>query len=70
MINKFKKIVIKIGSSSIVNENTKIIKKKWLRSICEDIASIHSNKKIIIVCSGAIALGSKIINKTCHFQLK
>ena len=63
MINKFKKIVIKIGSSSIVNENNKKIKTSWLRSICDDIKSIHSNKEIVIVCSGAIALGTKFINK-------
>ena len=63
MINKFKKIVIKIGSSSIVNERTKIIKTKWLHTISRDIASLHPTKKIIIVCSGAIALGSKYINE-------
>ncbi len=63
MINKFKKIVIKIGSSSIVNDKTKKIKKAWLESICKDIKHIHPNSKIIIVCSGAIALGSKIISK-------
>jgi len=63
MINKFKKIVIKVGSSSIINEKTKKIKFDWLKSICKDIAFIHSNKKIIVVCSGAIALGSKFINK-------
>jgi glutamate 5-kinase len=62
MINKFKKIVIKIGSSSIVDEKTKKIKTSWLRSICDDIQSIHFNKEIIIVCSGAIALGAKFIN--------
>ena len=61
MINKFKKIVIKIGSSSIVNEKSKKIKSSWLKSICEDIAYLHENKKIIIVCSGAIALGSKFL---------
>ena len=62
MINRFKKIVIKIGSSSIVDEKNKKIKTSWLRSICNDIQSIHSNKEIIIVCSGAIALGTKFIN--------
>ena len=62
MINKFKKIVIKIGSSSIVNPKTKKIKSAWLNSICKDIASLHPEHKIIIVCSGAIALGSKLIN--------
>ena len=62
MIKKFKKIVIKIGSSSIVDEINKKIKINWLESICSDIKSIHPNKKIIIVCSGAIALGSKLIS--------
>ncbi len=61
MINKYKKIVIKIGSSSIINENTKKIRNVWLKSICSDISLLHPTKKIIIVCSGAIALGSKYI---------
>ncbi len=60
MINKYKKIVIKIGSSSIVNEKTKKINNVWLKSICKDIAELHYNRKIIIVCSGAVALGSKL----------
>jgi glutamate 5-kinase len=64
MINKFKKIVIKIGSSSIINEKTKKIKTLWLRSLCNDIKYLHPKKKIVIVCSGAIALGSKLLNKT------
>ena len=62
MIKKFKKIVIKIGSSSIVDIKSKKVKNKWLHSLCKDIKSIHPNQKIIIVCSGAIALGSKFIS--------
>lgn len=62
MINKFTNIVIKIGSSSLVNEKTKKIKNIWLKNICKDISSLHRNSKIIIVCSGAIALGNKIIS--------
>ena len=61
MINNYKSIVIKIGSSSIVNSSTKKIKSNWLIKLCEDIANLHKSKKIVIVCSGAIALGSKII---------
>ena len=69
MINKFNKIVIKIGSSSIIDEKTEKIKTRWLNSICKDIALLkEENKKIVIVSSGAIALGKKIItnNKTLH----
>ncbi len=63
MINKFKKIVIKIGSNSIVDQKTRKIKSKWLNELCDDISKIHKTKKIAVVCSGAIALGSKSISK-------
>ena len=52
-----KTIVIKIGSSLLVDKNKKI-RKKWLSSFAKDIQKLISkNKKIIIVSSGAIALG-------------
>ena len=52
-----KTIVIKIGSSLLVDKNKKI-RKKWLSSFAKDIQKLRSNnKKIIIVSSGAIALG-------------
>jgi glutamate 5-kinase len=50
-------IVIKIGSSLLVDKNKKI-RKKWLSTFAKDIQELKSkNKKIIIVSSGAIALG-------------
>jgi len=50
-------IVIKIGSALLVDKNKKI-RKKWLSSFAKDIKELKSkNKKIIIVSSGAIALG-------------
>ena len=64
MIKKYKKIVIKIGSNSIVNSKTKKIKSKWLDNLCKDIAELSKTKKIVIVCSGAIALGAKSISNT------
>jgi glutamate 5-kinase len=58
MLLKDSKItVIKIGSSLLVDDNKKI-RKKWLSSFAEDIQKLKSkNQKIIIVSSGAIALG-------------
>ena len=54
-------IVIKIGSSLLVDN--KKIRKKWLSSFAKDINELKSeNKKIIIVSSGAIALGCKKMN--------
>ncbi len=55
-------IVIKIGSSLLVDDNKKI-RKKWLLSFAKDIKKLKSkNKKVIIVSSGAIALGCKKMN--------
>ncbi len=55
-------IVIKIGSSLIVDDKKKI-RKKWLITFAKDIQKLKfKNKKIIIVSSGAIALGCKKMN--------
>ena len=56
-INKFKKIVIKIGSSILIDNKGKP-KKKWLKEFIKDIKLLmKKNKSIVIVSSGAIALG-------------
>tara|TARA_B100001123_G_C15261021_1_gene1006582 strand:+ start:59 stop:1165 length:1107 start_codon:yes stop_codon:yes gene_type:complete len=63
IINKYKKIVIKIGSTTLINHKNGNIKKKWFKFICEDINKLHKlNKNITIVSSGAIALGKRIIS--------
>tara|TARA_B110001450_G_scaffold256158_1_gene285657 strand:+ start:674 stop:1780 length:1107 start_codon:yes stop_codon:yes gene_type:complete len=52
-------IVIKIGSSLLIDKNKKI-RKKWLAEFAKDIHFlIKQNKKVIIVSSGAIAMGCK-----------
>ena len=52
-------IVIKVGSSLLVDNNNKI-RKKWLSSFAKDIKKLRSkNKKVVLVSSGAIALGCK-----------
>ena len=60
MIKKYKKVVVKIGSNSIVDSKTKKIKSKWLDNLCKDIVELNKTKKIVIVCSGAIALVRKV----------
>jgi len=55
-------VVIKIGSSLLIDDNKKI-RKKWLSEFAKDIQElIKQNKKIIIVSSGAIAMGCKKLN--------
>ena len=55
-------IVIKIGSSLLIDGNKKV-RKKWLLEFAKDIRElIKKNKKIIIVSSGAIAMGCIKLN--------
>ena len=60
-IDKFKKIVIKIGSSILIDEKGKP-KKKWLKEFAKDIKNlIRKKKQIVIVSSGAIAMGCEYL---------
>ena len=60
-INKAKKIVIKLGSSTIVDAKGNF-KKKWFLSLIKDIKKLKKNKKeIVVVSSGAIALGQNYL---------
>ena len=60
-INKFKKIVIKLGSSILVNEKGKP-KKLWLEEFAKEISYLIKKKKqIVLVSSGAIALGCEYL---------
>ena len=62
LLRNSKIIVIKIGSSLLVDNNRRI-RKKWLLSFAKDIKKLKlKNKKIVIVSSGAIALGCKKMN--------
>ena len=61
-LKKSKTIVIKIGSRILIDEKRKI-RKKWLTEFAKDIKDLIDQKKnIIIVSSGAIALGCKKLN--------
>ena len=62
-ISDCKRVVIKIGSS-LVTGNSNDIDKKFLDSISSDIQNLHKqNKEVILVSSGAVALGNRSKNK-------
>lgn len=69
-IKNAKSIVIKIGSSLIVDEDA-TIRQSWLKSLVDDIAILKSEfKDVIIVTSGAIALGKNILSIKKDEKLK
>ncbi len=53
-----KRIVVKIGSALLVNAETGELNREWLNSLVDDLAELkHQGKEIVLVSSGAIALG-------------
>ena len=59
-VNKFKKIVIKLGSSTVIVKKGKF-KSAWVQSLIKDIKSLKKNTEVIVVSSGAIALGQNFL---------
>ena len=56
-LNAFRRIVIKVGSSLLVDSAAGELKRAWLASLVEDIAELHGEKRdVLVVSSGAIAL--------------
>jgi glutamate 5-kinase len=58
----FRRIVVKVGSSLLVDSNAGRAKEEWLASLAQDIAELHGGKRdILVVSSGAIALGRAVL---------
>ncbi len=54
-------IVVKIGSSLLISKDTGQINRNWLSCLAKDIADLRLlGKRIIIVSSGAVALGKQL----------
>ena len=54
------RLVVKIGSALLVEERTGEIRHEWLNKLADDIANLKSRgKEVLIVSSGAIAVGSQ-----------
>jgi len=60
LIRNSKIIVLKLGSSTVVDSRGKF-KKDWVTSLIKDIKFYGKKKNFVIVSSGAIALGQKYL---------
>ncbi len=62
LIQQSKRIVIKIGSSLLIDTETGSPKLSWIDSFVDDVVALHkAGKEIAIVSSGAIGLGRKYL---------
>jgi len=58
----FRRIVVKVGSSLLVDAKAGCVKEDWLASLAEDIAALHRDRRdLLVVSSGAIALGRSVL---------
>ena len=58
----FRRIVVKVGSSLLVDAGGGRVKEAWLASLAADIAKLHGKKRdVLVVSSGAIALGRSVL---------
>ncbi len=61
-LEKYRRIVIKIGSALLVDRKTGL-KKQWLNAMCADIAALRAKGvEVLVVSSGAIALGRSVLD--------
>jgi len=53
-----RRVVIKIGSALFVDQQTGALDRAWLEGVCADVADLRrAGKDVVIVSSGAVALG-------------
>ena len=61
----FRRIVVKVGSSLLVDAQAGRLKEAWLASLTADLAALHRDKRdLLVVSSGAIALGRAVLKLT------
>src|SRR5512143_1298646 len=62
LLKDFRRIVVKVGSSLLVDSSAGGLKRDWLASLAADIAGLHQQKRdLLVVSSGAIALGRAVL---------
>src|SRR6476619_3768039 len=57
-LNNFRRIVVKVGSSLLVDSDAGEVRASWLSALADDVAKLHkAGREVLIVSSGSIALG-------------
>ncbi len=61
-LSSFRRVVVKVGSSLLVDQARGAVKRAWLSALADDIAGLHSEgKDVLVVSSGSIALGRAVL---------
>jgi glutamate 5-kinase len=66
-----KRLIVKIGSSLLVDEASGHIRRAWLDSLCADVAKARARgQEVILVSSGAVAVGRRHLDLTPPLRLE
>src|SRR5881394_568774 len=57
-LKNFRRIVVKVGSSLLIDSDAGEVRASWLAALADDLARLHGEgRELLIVSSGSIALG-------------
>src|ERR1700742_3024273 len=57
-LKKFRRIVVKVGSSLLIDSDAGEVRTSWLSALADDLAKLHKDgRDVLVVSSGSIALG-------------
>jgi glutamate 5-kinase len=57
-LKNFRRIVVKVGSSLLIDSDAGEVRSAWLSALAADIAKLHGEgRDVLVVSSGSIALG-------------
>ncbi len=62
VLDQFRRIVVKVGSSLLVDRARGAVKRDWLHGLADDLAALHRRgADVLVVSSGAVALGRSVL---------
>jgi glutamate 5-kinase len=71
VLGDFRRIVVKVGSSLLVDAEAGRLKRAWLASLAADLAQLHAEgRDLLVVSSGAIALGRRVLKLSGPLKLE
>src|SRR3974390_1695098 len=57
-LKNFRRIVVKVGSSLLIDSSAGDVRTEWLAALADDLARMHGKgRELLVVSSGSIALG-------------
>ncbi|MGV2981826.1 glutamate 5-kinase [Camelimonas sp. ID_303_24] len=61
-LDRFRRIVVKVGSSLLVDRERGAVRQQWLSALADDLAALHqAGKDVMVVSSGSISLGRAVL---------